>query len=140
MYTPGFSLGSFYSIFISMCMFCRSLFVHLFLFLWPFFDIQILITPLVSSNSSYRCDGIKSGSVPPQNTHCDMLLIRNCYKVYFTYIKRTILTLNARCVFDCVHGSNRHLNPQRGINTGHISTARCSGKGCVLSLCVFQVK
>jgi len=39
-------------------MFCRSLFVLLFFFFWPlcclfFFDIRILITPLVSSNSSY---------------------------------------------------------------------------------------
>ena len=38
-------------------MFCRSLFVHLSFFFWPlcflsFFDLWILITPLVSSNSS----------------------------------------------------------------------------------------
>ena len=36
--------------------FCRSLFVLLYFFFWPFcclfFDIWILITPLVSSNSS----------------------------------------------------------------------------------------
>jgi len=42
-----------------MCMFCRSLFILLYLFFWPlcclfFFDIWILITPLVSSNSSYH--------------------------------------------------------------------------------------
>jgi hypothetical protein len=41
-----------------MCMFCRSLFVLLYFFIWPlcclfFFDIRILITPLVSSNSSH---------------------------------------------------------------------------------------
>ena len=40
-----------------MCMFCRSLFVLLYFFFWPlccmfFFDIRILITLLVSSNSS----------------------------------------------------------------------------------------
>ena len=40
-----------------MCMFCRSLFVLLYVFFWPlcflfFFDIRILITPLVSSSSS----------------------------------------------------------------------------------------
>ena len=40
------------------CMFCRSLFVLLYFFFWPlcclfFFDIWILIAPLVSSNSSY---------------------------------------------------------------------------------------
>ena len=48
----------YYSIFSSMCMFCRSLFVLFSLFYWPlcclfFFDIRILITPLVSSNSFY---------------------------------------------------------------------------------------
>jgi hypothetical protein len=37
-------------------MFCRSLFVLLYFFIWPlccmfFFDIRILITPLVSSNA-----------------------------------------------------------------------------------------
>jgi len=42
-----------------MCMFCRSLFVLLYFFFWPlcclfFFDLRILITPLVSSNSSYK--------------------------------------------------------------------------------------
>ena len=41
-----------------MCMFCRSLFVLLYFFLSLcclfFFDIRILITPLVSSHSSYR--------------------------------------------------------------------------------------
>jgi hypothetical protein len=41
-----------------MCMFCRSLFVLLSFFFWllcclSFFDLRILITPLVSSNSSY---------------------------------------------------------------------------------------
>ena len=38
-------------------MFCRSLFVHLSFFFWPlrcpFFDLRILITPLVSSSSSW---------------------------------------------------------------------------------------
>jgi hypothetical protein len=53
-----FSGGSRYSIFSFMCMFCRSLFVLLYFFFWPlcclfFFDLRILITPLVSSNSSY---------------------------------------------------------------------------------------
>ena len=51
-------LSSCYSIFSYLCMFCRSLFVLLYFFFWPlcclfFFDIQILITPLVSSNFSY---------------------------------------------------------------------------------------
>ena len=49
--------GSCYSIFSFMCMFYRSLFVLLYFFFWPlcclfFFDLRILITPLVSSKSS----------------------------------------------------------------------------------------
>jgi hypothetical protein len=55
--SPRFSVGSCYSIFSFMCMFCGSLFAVLYFFFWPlccpsFFDVQILITPLVSSNSS----------------------------------------------------------------------------------------
>ena len=58
-FTPGFWWGSCYSIFSFICMFCRSLFVLLYYFFWPlyclfFFDIRILITPLVSSISSYN--------------------------------------------------------------------------------------
>jgi len=56
--SPPFLVGLCYSIYSFMCMFCRSLFVLLYLFIWLlcclfFFDIRILITPLVSSNSSY---------------------------------------------------------------------------------------
>ena len=56
---PRFQWGSCSSILSFMCMFCRSLFVLLYFFFWPmcclfFFDIRILITPLVSSNSSYN--------------------------------------------------------------------------------------
>ena len=57
-FTPGFQWGSCYSIFSFICMFCRSLFVLLYFFLWSFcclffFDIRILIAPLVSSHFSY---------------------------------------------------------------------------------------
>jgi len=56
---PVFSRGSCYSIISFMCMFCRSLFVLLSFFFWPlcclfFFDIRILIAPLISSNSSSK--------------------------------------------------------------------------------------
>ena len=56
-FIPGFQWGSYYSIFSFMCIFCRSLFFLLCIFFWPlcclfFFDIRILITPLVSSKSS----------------------------------------------------------------------------------------
>ena len=57
-FIPGFLWGSCY-IFSFKCMFCRSLFVFLSFFFLPlcclsFFDLRILITPLLSSNSSYR--------------------------------------------------------------------------------------
>ena len=42
---------------VSCVMFCRSLFVFVFFFFWPlcclsFFNLRVLITPLLSSNSS----------------------------------------------------------------------------------------
>jgi len=44
--------------FSCMCMFCRSLFAFSYFFFWPlcclFFDLRILTTPLVSSNSFYH--------------------------------------------------------------------------------------
>ena len=54
-------ISTFYYLILSfICMLCRSLFVHLYSFFWPlcclfFFDIRILIAPLVSSNSSWIC-------------------------------------------------------------------------------------
>ena len=54
---PRFLVGSCYSIFSFICMFCRSLFFLMYFFFWPLcclsFDIRILINPLVSSNSSW---------------------------------------------------------------------------------------
>jgi hypothetical protein len=55
---PRFLVGSCCLIFSLKCMFRRSLFVLLCIFFWPFcclffFDIRILITLLVSSNTSY---------------------------------------------------------------------------------------
>jgi hypothetical protein len=57
--SPRFLVGFVLLDLLFICMFCRSLFVLLYFFFWPlcclfFFDIWILITPLVSSNSS--CD------------------------------------------------------------------------------------
>jgi len=50
-FTPGFLWSSCYSIFSFMCMFGRSLFVLLSFFFWPlcflfFFDLRVLITSL----------------------------------------------------------------------------------------------
>ena len=58
-FTPGFKWCSCYSTFRFLCMFCRSLFVLQYFFFCPlcclfFFDIRILITPLVSLNSSQK--------------------------------------------------------------------------------------
>ena len=60
-FTLSLQWGSCYSIFSFICMLCRSLFVLLFIFFWPlcclfFFNIRILITPLVSSSSSHSTD------------------------------------------------------------------------------------
>ena len=57
-FNPGFQWGSCYSIFSFICMFCRLLFVLLYFLFWPlcclfFFNLQILITSLVSSNYSF---------------------------------------------------------------------------------------
>ena len=56
-FTPGFQWGPSYTVFSFMCMFCRSLFVISSFFFCPlcclfFFDLRILITPLVSKNST----------------------------------------------------------------------------------------
>ena len=58
-FTHGFSGVRVIRSLVLMCMFCRSLCVLLYFFFWPlcclfFFDIRIIITPLVSSNSSYK--------------------------------------------------------------------------------------
>jgi hypothetical protein len=59
--------GSCYSIFWFMCLFCRSLFVVLYLFFCPFFfDIWIMITPLVSSNLHNRI--VSAGITSDDNT------------------------------------------------------------------------
>ena len=56
-FTHGFQCGSCFSIYGFICMLCRLLFVLLYFFFRRLccrflFDIRILITPLVSSNSS----------------------------------------------------------------------------------------
>ena len=79
-FIPGFYWGSCYSIFSFMCMFFRSLLILLSFFFWPLcclisFDIRILITPLVSSNSSstknggdLRCSGRVDSSCSTSGT------------------------------------------------------------------------
>jgi hypothetical protein len=82
-------------------MFCISLFVLLSFFFWPlcclfFFDIRILITPLVSSNSSYRREEKQSKNTTQyaldttMHKQTQITQIRhiegNCYHVFLTYI------------------------------------------------------
>ena len=64
-----------------MCMSCGSLFVLLSFFFWPlcclfFFDIRILIAPLISSNSSYHMlagmDEDNKSYEKLRNTFCPM--------------------------------------------------------------------
>jgi hypothetical protein len=71
-FTPGCECGSCYSIFSFICIFWRSLFVLLSFFSWSlcclfFFDIRIMITPLVSSNSSYNYNMHTNGLIRSQN-------------------------------------------------------------------------
>ena len=59
-FSPDFCWGSSYSIFSFMYMLCGSLFVLLYFFFWPlcclfFFDLRILITPLVYFNHCVVC-------------------------------------------------------------------------------------
>jgi hypothetical protein len=69
MISPPVFRGSCYSIFSFICMFCRSLFVFLYVFFWTlcclfFFDIQIMITPLVFLNSSFYYVKVKKKKKP----------------------------------------------------------------------------
>jgi hypothetical protein len=66
-FTPGFSAIRVARSLVFCVMFCRSLFLFLVFFFsslycLSFFDLQLLITPLISSNFSYAivhfCDGV----------------------------------------------------------------------------------
>ena len=66
-FTPGFSGIRVTLSLVLFAMFQRLLFVLLFFFIWSlcclsFFDLQILITPLLSSNSSYQHDTMDASS------------------------------------------------------------------------------
>jgi hypothetical protein len=87
---PVFShWSSCYSIFSCICMFCRSLFGLLYFFFWPlcclfFFDIRILIAPLVSSNSSYSLCFDPTGSEPTiYHTRFTLISLRFDFRTHF---------------------------------------------------------
>ena len=87
-----------YSIFSFMCMICRSLFILL--YFWSlcclfFFDIQILITPLISSNSFYLMyrneDHNRRGDHSPRRGSTDRRVTEYIYfrvksQIHFKYI------------------------------------------------------
>jgi hypothetical protein len=75
-----------------MYMFCRSLFVLLLIFFWPlcclcFFDIRILITPLISSNSSYT---VLVTNINKTNNHLSPSLAEYKQDVIYLCVKMTL--------------------------------------------------
>ena len=91
---------------VFICMFCRSLFVLLYVFFWSFcclffFDIQILITPLVSSNSSLNLLFLYIGVlISIFNVFSYFLMIHGC-------INRLVYIL---CLFICLMVFNGTFN------------------------------
>ena len=117
--TPDFQWGSCYSIFSFMCMFCRSLFVLLSFFFWPLcclsFDLRILITPLVSSNSFYHFFLFDEFPTPctPKKPRCSFFesyFMLNMKRLLSIDDKKVILIkdhfdvqiLDLHCVFPCM--------------------------------------
>ena len=88
------------SIFSFKCMFCRSMFVLLSFFFWSlcclfFFDTQILIIPLVSSNSSCPLFSSSNSSCPlfsSSNPSCPLFSL-NC-----TYLNTLYFSVNRQNV------------------------------------------
>ena len=114
---PGFWWGSCYSIFsfICTCMFCRSLLVLLYFFFRPlwclfFFNIWILITPLLSSNSLFLikngkeiwvgiCCSWFSKKLIDTVHYIDVLMIELClYKCYSSRENQPLVTTQS-CPF-----------------------------------------
>jgi len=101
-----------------MCVFCRSLFVLLYFFFWPlcclfFFDIRILITALVSSDSSYNI--IIQTNLPMQSPllsshmYSNITFFLSCHRKFhlnWTYFKRSLCLI--RPLFLSPKGDQRH--------------------------------
>ena len=102
-YTGWLTRDQTFQIFSFMCMFCRSLFVLLYFFFWPlcclfYFDMRILITPLVSSNSSQRLNDTKGDrweNVIVDNMH-------EISKYLLPKLQYTFSTSKTRLHFFCV--------------------------------------
>ena len=81
-----------YSNFSFMCMFCRSLFVLLYIFFWPLcclfvFDLRILIILLVSSNSSYM---VLYNAIDEKKKFFSLLVILFVYSLYFPVLSQLL--------------------------------------------------
>ena len=89
-FTPGFQLGSYYSIFSFICMFCRQLFILLYFFFWAlcclfFFDIWGIFKLLLC-----RCSDSCS----------KLLMIHDNYGIPFKFKNKQIfilISIEARC-------------------------------------------
>ena len=96
--TPGFQWDSYYSILSCICMFCRSLFVLLYFFVWPlcclfFIDIRILITPFASSNSSSLMPmqyGIICSSSSRLHATMGSTVLVLCHTIYYSIVYRCL--------------------------------------------------
>jgi hypothetical protein len=69
-----------------MCIFCWSLFVFLYFFVWPlcclsFFDLRILITSLISSNSSHWLQWKKTTTYDVENAGLGLGQTQTCGRV-----------------------------------------------------------
>ena len=98
--------GSFYSIFSFMCMFCRSLFVLLYFFVSPlcylsFFDLRILINPLISSYSSCSGQTIQNclSSNSQRSLYKSVIPQRPCFRNYPTLCPKKCICIKLRNVF-----------------------------------------
>jgi hypothetical protein len=106
---PDFLWGSCYLIFSFMCMFCRSLFVLLYFFIWPscclFFDLQILVTSLLKSvqrfqRRRFKCEKLTDGRRTLTHDKSSLgLWPSELKKVLFTYK----ITSNVVCPFVLFH-------------------------------------
>ena len=79
------SIALCYSIFSFMCMYCRSLFVLLCFFFWSlcclvFLNLRILITRLVSSNSSWNCHKFRFMMFNATFNNISVISWRYCHK------------------------------------------------------------
>ena len=100
---PEFTLVLSYSIFGFLCMFSRLLFVLFSFFFWilyglSFIDLRILITPLISSNSSYDNNCVSGDRVAHL---CSFLCF--VFIFYLLAFCAQMLPVSMNCPFSVAH-------------------------------------